>query len=178
MFRRPVVPNDAISPGLEVRLVPARILTQTGWIVGKLHVAENWRMIDYLNHAPEFFSLADVVLEGRPKVLPLFTLRRAAITFIVVETEEDRTMDLPARDYVVHQVAWLMQNGSLYGKIEIARSIRLSDYLSKARAFVMVRDAHFQLRNPWDKRVIDHREKVVLLNPHAAIGAAEYPEEE
>ena len=177
MLRRPVVPNDAHSPGLEVRLVPARVLTEAGWLVGKLHVARAWRMIDYINHAPEFIALADVVLEGRPKVLPLFTLRRSAISFIVVETEQDRQMDLPARDFVVHPCAWLMPNGSLYGRIEVARGIRLSDYLSKARGFILVQDVHFQLRNVWDKRIIDHRESAVLLNPHAPIGVAEYPEE-
>ncbi len=176
MLRRRETDDDALLPGREVRLVPTRILTAAGWIVGKLHVASEWRMISYLNNAPEFFTLADVVLEGRPKVLPLFTLQRSAIVFIVVETDEDRMTDTPVRNGIEHAVSCLLQNGSLYGRLDVARGVRLSDFLSRAKGFVLLRDAHFQLRNPWDERSIDHREPVVLLNPHAVIGVSESAE--
>jgi hypothetical protein len=173
LLRRRETQEDGPAGGIEIRLVPARIFTPAGWIVGKLHVAREWRMISYINRAPEFFSLADVILEGRPRVVPLFTLQRSAIEFIVVETEEDRAMDNAPRDQIEHAVSCLLQNGTLYGRIEIIRGVRLSDFLSKARGFVLVRDAHFQLRNPWDPRTIDHREPVVLLNPSAVIGVSE-----
>lgn len=173
VLRRRDTDDDAPIPGRAIRVVPTRILTSAGWIVGKLHVASEWRMISYLNSAPEFFMIADVVIEGRAKVLPLFTLQRSAIVFIVVETEEDRATDMPVRNGVEHSVSCLMRNGSLDGRLDVTRGVRLSDFLSKARGFVLLRDAHFQLRNPWDTRTIDHREPVVLLNPNAVIGVSE-----
>jgi hypothetical protein len=173
VLRRRESDDDAPVPGREVRLVPVRILTTAGWIVGKLHVAAEWRMISYINHVPEFFTLADVILEGRAQVLPLFTLQRSAIQFVVVETEEDRQLDLPPRNQVTHMVSCLMQNGALHGRVDITRGVRLSDFLSRAKGFVLLRDAHYHVRNPWDERTIEHREPVVLLNPHVVIGVSE-----
>lgn len=161
-----------------VKQVPARILTLAGWIVGKIHVAEDWRMVDFLDHAQDFFALADVILEGRPKVIPLFTLQRSAILFIVVETDEELGPAMAARNQVNHSVSCLLENGTLFGRIEITQGVRLSDYLSRHSGFVLVRDCHFHLQNPWEDRAIDHRETAVLLNPQAVIGVSEAAHDE
>lgn len=170
--------ESEVAKALEVRLVPGRILTQAGWIVGKLHVPEGWRLVNHLNKVQEFFSLADVILEGRPKVVPLFTLHRSAIQFVVVESDEPLEPDLPPRNPVDHSVQCLLQNGTLYGRMQITRGVRLSDHLSKNSGFLLVRDAHFQLRNPWEERTIDHREPAVLLNPQAVVGVSEAAQDE
>lgn len=158
--------------------MPARILTQAGWIVGKLHVTEGWRLVNFMNNVQEFFSLADVILEGRPKVIPLFTLHRSAIQFVVVEDDEPLEPDPAPRNQIEHAIQCLLQNGTLYGRVEIMRGVRLSDHLSRNGGFMLVRDAHFQLRNPWEDRVIDHREAAVLLNPHAVVGVSDAAQDE
>jgi len=161
-----------------VQQVPARILTLAGWIVGKIHVAENWRMVDFLDHSQPFFTIADVILEGRPKVIPLFTLQRSAIQFMVVETSEELGPALAARNQVDHSVSCLLANGTLFGTISIIQGVRLSDFLSKHKGYVLVRDTHFRLQNPWEDRAIDHRETAVLLNPQAVIGVSEAARDE
>ncbi len=176
MFKRAET-GDETPRGHEIRLVPARILTPAGWIVGKMHVAADWRMINFINHVPEFFSLADVIIEGRPKVVPLFTLHRAAIQFIVVERPPEKELDAGLRNQIEHPVSCLLQNGSLSGVISVLRGVRLSDHLSRHKGFVMLKDAHFHLRNPWENRVIDHREPLVLLNPQAVVGVSESAED-
>ncbi len=166
--------EEPVQETRDVRLVPARIFTQAGWIVGKLHVASEWRMINFINNVPEFFSLADVLLEGRPKVIPLFTLQRSAIQFIVVESEPEKEVDPGMRNQIEHPVSCLLVNGVLHGVISVIRGVRLSDHLSRLKGFVMVKDVRFQLRNPWEKRVIDHEESLVLLNPQAVVGVSEW----
>ena len=161
-----------------IHLIPARIFTPAGWIVGKLHVGGERSMVDFLDHSQEFFSLADVVLEGRPKVIPLFTLQRSAILFLIVETEEGLEPALLPRNLVEHAISCLLANGTLYGRVKITRGLRLSDYLSRKSGFVLVRDCHFRLQNPWEERTIDHRESSVLLNPQAVIGVSESAEDD
>ena len=102
MIRRnkPDKADKPVAASREIRLVPARIFTQAGWVVGKLHVAAEWRMINFINNVPDFFSLVDVVLEGRPKVLNLFTLQRSAILFIVVETAPEKEIDPGMRNQI------------------------------------------------------------------------------
>ena len=161
-----------------VELVPVRIFTPAGWIVGKLHLSGEWRMVDFLDHTQEFISLADAILEGRPKVIPLFTLQRSAILFIVVESVEGLESDKGPRNLVEHPVSCLLENGTLYGRVKILKGVRLSDYLSRHKGFVLVRDCHFRLQNPWEDGGIDHREPAVLLNPQAVIGVSEWAEDE
>ena len=173
MFRRQEEDGPAQATR-KIRLVPARIFTQAGWIIGKLHVAAEWRMINFINNVPEFFSLADVILEGRPKVIPLFTLQRAAIQFIVVETPLEKEIDPGMRNQIEHAVSCLLVNGVLHGVISVLQGVRLSDHLSRQEGFVMVKDVRFQLRNPWEKRMIDHEEPLVLLNPQAVVGVSEW----
>jgi len=173
VFRREEKDEPAAATR-EIRLVPARIFTQAGWIVGKLHVASEWRMINFINNMPEFFSLADVILEGRPKVIPLFTLQRSAIQFIVVETEPEKEIDGGTRNQIEHPISSLLVNGVLHGVISAPQGVRLSDFLSRQKGFVLVKDVRFQLRNPWEKRVIDHEEPLVLLNPNSVVGVSEW----
>lgn len=172
MLRKREVNMEA-SGRAGVNLIPVRIFTPAGWIVGKLHVGAERSMVDFLDHTQEFFSLADVVLEGRPKVIPLFTLQRSAILFLVLETEEGLEPTLLPRNLVEHTISCLLANGTLYGRVNITRGVRLSDYLSRKRGFVLVRECHFRLQNPWEERAIDHRESAVLLNPQAVIGVSE-----
>ena len=177
MFRRQE-PEETTSVEREIRLVPARIFTRAGWLIGKLHVAAEWRMINFINNVPDFFALADVVLEGRPKVVSLFTLHREAIIFIVVETEPEKEVDTATRNQIERPVSFLLHNGVLHGTMSVLRGVRLSDHLSRQKGFVLLKDAHFKLRNPWEKHTIDHQEPVVLLNPDIVVGVAEWLEEQ
>lgn len=161
-----------------VNLVPVRIFTSAGWIIGKMHVGAGLSIVDFLNHTQDFFSLADVVLEGRPKVIPLFTLQRSAIMFLVLETDEGLEPALHPRNLVEHAISCLLESGTLYGKVNIMQGVRLSDHLSRRGGFVLVRDCHFRLQNPWEDRAIDHREPAVLLNPQAVIGVSESARED
>ena len=177
MPRNREVETEALGRA-EVELVPARILTPAGWIVGKLHVQADSRIVDFLDRTPEFFSLVDVILEGRPKVVPLFTLQRSAILFLIAETENSLESDRKPRQLVEHPISCLLENGMLYGRVKIITGVRLSEYLSRHKGFVLVRDCHFRLRNPWEDRIIDHREPAVLLNPEAVIGVSEAARDE
>lgn len=172
MMRKRESEIEAPDPAA-VNLMPVRIFTQAGWIIGKLHVGAERSMVDFLDQTQEFFSLADVVLEGRPKVIPLFTLQRSAILFLVTETEEGLEPALLPRNLVEHAISCLLAHGTLYGRVNILKGVRLSDYLSRNSGFVLVRDCHFRLQNPWEDRAIDHREAAVLLNPQAVIGVSE-----
>ena len=82
------------------------------------------------------------------------------------------------RNLVEHPVSCLLENGTLYGRVNIMKGVRLSDYLSRRKGFVLVRDCHFRLQNPWEDRGIDHRELAVLLNPEAVIGVSESAEDD
>lgn len=176
MFRRA---NDDAEPvpTRQIRLVPARVLTQAGWLVGKMHVAAEWRLINFINNVPEFFSIEDVVIEGRPRVFSLFTLQRSAIQFIVVESDPDKEIDGNLRNQIEHPIGCLLRNGVLLGVLSVPRGVRLSDFLSRQKGFLLVKDVHFHLQNPWEKRVIDHREPFVLLNPEAVVGISEWTED-
>jgi hypothetical protein len=176
MFRRSDTDAEP-TPVREIRLVPARILTEGGWLVGKMHVAAEWRLINFINNAPEFFSIADTVIEGRPRVFPLFTLQRAAIQFIVVESDPDKEIDHNARNQIEHPIACLLRNGVLLGRLNVPRGVRLSDFLSRQKGFLLLKEVHFHLQNPWEKRVIDHREPFVLLNSDAVVGISEWTED-
>ncbi len=177
MQKKREVESDAVREA-SVDLVPVRIFTPAGWIVGKLHIGAERSMVDFLDHTQEFISLADTILEGRPKVIPLFTLHRSAILFLVAETEEDVESGMRPRNLVEHPVSCLLANGTLYGRVNITRGVRLSDYLSRQKGFVLVRDCHFRLQNPWEDRGLDHREPAVLLNPEAVIGVSESAEDD
>lgn len=167
--------DEKVQASRDIRQVPARIFTQAGWIVGKMHVAAEWRMINFINNVPEFFSLADVILEGRPKVLSLFTLQRSAILFIVVETEPEKEINAAGgRNLIEHPISCLLANGVLHGIISAPQGIRLSDFLSRQKGFIQVKDVRFQIRNPWEKRMIDHEEPLVLLNPDTVVGVSEW----
>ncbi len=166
--------DEKVQASRDIRLVPARIFTQAGWIVGKMHVAAEWRMINFINNVPDFFSLADVILEGRPKVLSLFTMQRSAILFIVVETEVEKELGAGGRNLIEHPISCLLANGVLHGIISAPQGIRLSDYLSRQDGFIQVKDVRFQIRNPWEKRMIDHEEPLVLLNPDSVVGVSEW----
>jgi len=161
----------------KMRAVPVRILTSAGWIVGKLHVYEGWQLIKYINHAQAFITLEDVILEGRPKVLPLFTLHRSAVQFVVVETDEDLAEPGQSQKLVEHPVACLLEYGTLRGRTHIMRGVRLADYLSKNDGFILVHDAHYHLKNPWEDRAVEHEESAVLLNPKAVIGMSDFVQE-
>ena len=113
----------------------------------------------------------------RNEDLPLFTLQRSAIQFIVVESPPEKELDAHLRNQIEHPISCLLQNGSLSGVIHVLRGVRLSEHLSRHKGFVMLKDAHFHLRNPWENRVIDHREPLVLLNPQSVVGVSEWIEE-
>lgn len=154
-------------------LVPVRILTPTGWITGKLHVNSGWGVADYLEHTQEFFSLADVQLEGRLNTIPVFTLKRSAILFLVVEGDARFESHANHQNDVVHQITCLLTHGILHGRLSIMKGVRLSDYLSRHEGFVLVKDAHFRLKSSHEEREMDHREPAVLLNPQSVIGVSE-----
>ena len=177
MFRRHHVEEEQI-PESSVKLVPARVYTSSGWIVGKLHASADWSLANFLDHSPEFISLADTTLEGRPKVIPLFTLHRSAILFLVVETEEALESDKDPRNLLEHTVSFLLGNGTLYGRISVMKGVRLSVYLSRKSGFILVRDCHFRLQNPWEEQTFDHHEASVFLNPQAVVGVSESAEDD
>ncbi|PCJ66175.1 MAG: hypothetical protein COA73_01635 [Candidatus Hydrogenedentota bacterium] len=156
--------------------VPVQVLTSAGWIVGKLHIQKGWNIVNVLEHSTDFLTMTDVILEGRPKVIPLFTLRRDAILFMKVEIRVSPPALQGPRHRVEHSVSFVLHNGSLYGKIEIPTGVRLSTYLSRHKGFLIMQDCHYRIHNPWEKRVIDHTENQLLVNPDAVIGASEAAE--
>ncbi len=153
--------------------VPVQVFTPSGWIVGKVHIQQGWNILNVLEHSADYITMTDVILEGRPKVIPLFTLRRHAILFMKVEIRVAPPALQGARSRVEHAVSFLLQNGSLYGKIEIPTGVRLSNFLSRHKGFIIMQDCHYRIHNPWEKRILDHTEDQLLVNPDAVIGASE-----
>lgn len=161
------------AQGYEAALTPVRVLTDSCWLVGKLVAPAQLSFADYLDRAPEFLSLTDVILEGRPKTLPLFALHRDAIVFMLIETDQPLVSSKTPKDSVEHAISCLIAQGSLVGTMRILRGVRLSDYLSKNTGFVVVEDCHYRIRDPWSREVLDHRERAILLNTQAVIGISE-----
>jgi hypothetical protein len=164
---------DAPAKSRPFIAVPVQVFTPSGWIVGKVHIQQGWNILTVLEHSSEYITMTDVILEGRPKVIPLFTLRKHAILFMKVETHVNSPALQGPRNRVEHSVSFVLHNGSIYGKVELPMGVRLSDFLSRHKGFILMQDCHYRIHNPWEKRVLDHTEGQILVNPDAVIGASE-----
>ena len=170
--------DDAPVTTAEFDAVPVQVFSKSGWIIGKVHIQSGWNLMSLFENSKEYISLTEVILEGRPKVIPVFTLHRSAILFLKPERELNQSHVADSRNRVVHPVSFLLTNGSLYGMAEVTKGVRLAAYLSRQTGFLLVQNCHYRLHNPWERRILDHTEPVLLLNPSAIIGFSEWVKDE
>lgn len=177
MFKRKS-DDDGPAVAEEFEVVPVQVLTKPGWIIGKAHIRKGWNLLSLFDGSKEYISLTDVILEGRPKVIPLFSLHRSAILFVNPENKEIHLSVTESRNRVVHPVSFLLANGSVYGMVELATGVRISTYLSNQTGFILVHDCHYRIYHSGQQHVVDHKEPTLLLNPGAIIGVSEWVKDE
>jgi hypothetical protein len=158
--------------------IAVRVFTKSGWILGNVTIPSNRNFLSVFENSEEYITMTDVLLEGRPQVIPIFSLQRSAVIFLKPEADVNRSVGLESRNRVIHPVSFLLVNGSVYGNIEISKGVRLSKHLSQHRGFLLVKNCHFRLHNPWEDRTIDHKEPTLLLNPSNIIGVSEWAKDE
>lgn len=158
---------------VDQRLAAARLLTRAGWIVGNIHVPTHARLTDFLSHDSDFLPLTDVFLEGRPNPVPFFALQKSAIYFLAAMDAEDLQSAKLTGSLYEHQIACLLPIGSIAGKAEIPEGIRVSDFFCKHGGFILMRECHYHIRDPWTHEKEDATETAMLVNTEAAIGVSE-----
>jgi len=148
------------------RVIPARVLTPTGWLRGTFHLPRRHSLADFLGHAGPFLSLTSVSLPGSREELPYLALRRSAALLILPACDERRLLlgrDL--QDAVPHAVACLLQAGAVRGCLMLTSTVRVSDFLARHDGFIVLREADL---GPARTRV-----PVLLVNAGALLAMAE-----
>ena len=158
---------------IDQRLAAARLLTRAGWIVGNIHVPAYARLTDFLSHDQEFLPLTDVFLEGRPKPVPFFALQKSAIYFLAAMDVEELQSAKLTGSLDEHQIACLLPIGNITGKAQLLEGIRVSDFFCRHGGFILMRDCHYHIRDPWSHEKEDATESAMLVNTEAAIGVSE-----
>ena len=163
------------APGpVEPRRVPARVLTASGWMRGKLSLPGLVRLVDFVGRE-EYLTFIDVEFEGDERPLDFFALRRNAVSFLIVESNEslESTEELGYREE--HHVTCRITAGALTGVILLKLGARLSDYLTRHDGLVPVRECHYRVRNPFTGKVEEGHADAMLINPEAIVGVSEKP---
>ncbi len=123
------------------REIAADILTPAGWLQGTFVVPQAQNLLDFLNGAGHFLKLTGVKRPGRTEPLPFFALQEEAALMIVPQDRARLSADVLPATTTPLQVACLMEQGVLEGRIEFLRNLRLSDYLRQHDGFLVVREA-------------------------------------
>jgi hypothetical protein len=149
------------------------MLTDAGWVQGKLHVPERSRLLDFFDHAPEFVALTEVQAEGRDAPLPFLAVQRRAVLFLIPPEDELPPEEPLARPTKGQSMACLLRGGWLSGRVRAPLEMRLSDYLGHHPGFVVLYDAHVIVRDPWSQEVVELRAPRLLLNSKVVVGATD-----
>jgi len=127
-------------------VLPARILTPSGWMRGSLHAPRIQSFLEFLAQPAPFFSLTGVELASSQRVLPFLALRRSAANVIVPACDEQRL--LLAREPpngIARLVTCVLEAGTVVGRLAVPPHLRVSDYLAHNSGFLIVRDADLGL---------------------------------
>ncbi len=129
------------------RDIPVELLTEAGWIVGKLRIPAARRLVDFLNQGKQMLNLTDVYVPERDVRLPFFAVRACACLAVLPETVEPA--EAGPSDVIQtaeHRVVMMLGPSSVQGRIRVAAGLRLSDWFIRQHGFIAVQDAVFKLR--------------------------------
>lgn len=154
----------------EKRAVPIRAVTTAGTVEGTLHVPRLHMLLEAVNHGHDFMSLTDVHVRDAPQRIPFFALRRSE-TLVMAPANDEEIDERGARTSLVdHDVMCLLPTGSISGKLSLLRDVRVSDFLSGARGFFVLRECRAWLSSTG---FTDERPKVLLVNAARVAGVTE-----
>lgn len=130
------------------RRVPVRVHTGSDWLSGTLHLPKMQGFLDYLSADEGALALTEVTLPGQATPIPFLSLRRAAAQLVVPTCAEylvgtgpppaARPGDGPPAQ---RMVCCLIGLGSVTGRLELARLLRVSDFVAAHRGFLLLRNA-------------------------------------
>lgn len=121
------------------RVIPARILTPTGWIQGHFHVPRLHSFLDFVAQPSPFFNLTDVTVPRAPEPLAFLALRRSAARVVLPTCDERRLFLRDPPNASVRAVTCLLEAGAVSGRLAIPPHLRVSDYLAHHAGFLQLR---------------------------------------
>jgi hypothetical protein len=150
------------------RVLPARILTASGWLRARLHVPRLHALSDYLGHPSPYLPLTNVVLPGSLHEAPFLALRRSAALVVLPACDERRLLlARPPEGAVGHQVTCVFSAGAVCGRMDLPPHTRVSDFLAHHLGFILLREADV---GPARTRV-----PLLFVNASAILAVAETP---
>lgn len=137
----------AIAPrpgGPAPRQIPVKIFTHAGWIMGAMHVPGRRNFVDHLNATRDWLKLTGVRMPGSEEQTPFLALRRASASIIVPSCPPAMLLlKAPSPGMKDHQVTCLLESGALYGHLQVPGTIRVSDYLTSNREYMLLQNCTF-----------------------------------
>jgi hypothetical protein len=124
------------------RVVPARILTPSGWIQGSFHVPRMQSFLEFVSQPSRFFTLTGVVLGASKRQVPFLALRRSAAAIVVPACDERRLLlAQEPPNAVLRDVTCVLEVGTVSGRLRVPPHLRVSDYLAHGAGFLLLRAA-------------------------------------
>lgn len=149
------------------REIAARIFTPEGWLTGTFHLPRAHSLLDHLNHAVPFVKLVAATLPTGEAHVPFLALRREAAVLIVPQDEGDLQEGRVQGETEEHQTTCLIRGGSITGRIQTLKHVRLSDYLIHHPGFILMHGCRLEAAN------VSQTAPRVLLNAAQIVAASE-----
>jgi hypothetical protein len=118
------------------RCVPVRVHTGSGWLSGTLHLPKMQGFLEHLSSDEPSLALTEVSLPGQRSLIPFFSLRRSAAHLVVPTCAEWLVGTTMQR-----MVCCLLGLGTVTGRLEMARALRVSDVVAGHTGFLVLRHA-------------------------------------
>ncbi|MBI4818972.1 MAG: hypothetical protein HY791_22060 [Deltaproteobacteria bacterium] len=162
------------SKPADQREVVTTLLSRSGWVRGTLHVPADATLSEFLESGHEFLPLTKVRIESTEDELPFFALHRSAVLFVMADPDEASKShkESPAVKED-HELVFLLDVGTIRGKLGVPPQLRLSDFLANPRHYLLVRDVRLKVRDPWTQVVTAHMQPFVFLSVDAIVGISE-----
>jgi hypothetical protein len=156
--------------------VPVFVFTPAGWIHGVFHVPTVKNLLSFLNTQDEILKLTDAVLPGTKQAQPFLALHKSA-TLLVVPQHGLEALKLDpsiAASRERRLVTCLLSLGSIHGHLDVADTVRTSDFLLRNASFFDLYQCHMG-PNPFldPKELTDEAFPVVLVNSKSLVGTTE-----
>lgn len=155
------------------RKISSQVLTSAGWLKGTFHILRSAKFVDQLNVANEFFRMTDVSFIGKEQAIPFFALQRDAVTLVVPPSNERDLILEGVEELVPHSVFMLFNSGYVQGRLMIRKGVRVSDYLVKQRAFVLLRRCTLYLGSLEDEFFVEEQHPSIVVNASKIVGVSE-----
>ena len=160
---------------VQQRLIPASILTPSGWMTGRFHVGLETPFLESVNMMSDFIKLTHVRLPDGSGPLPFLALQRDAAHLLIPDAVEDNLhLTQCSRETEPRRVTCLLAQGSVSGELALVPDARVSDYLLNCEGFFVLRNATGDVWKPLSSPAIGGDAlPAVLVNAGAVIGVAE-----